>query len=77
MKRITKTASRCKHLEFDILHIYHEVNLLEHIIVVTDRDEEIGPELMKYARIMKCKCAVCSVVFLAKVFKVNEICEKD
>lgn len=47
--------------------------MLDHNMIITDSEEFIGPELMKFAKIIKGRCDHCSIVFLAKVFNIDEL----
>ncbi len=67
---------KCPHDYFTVLHAYHVIDAKEHTMICTDPEEEIGPDLMKLARIVKGRCINCNTVFLAKIFKVEDICER-
>lgn len=70
----TKKEKECKHEHFVELHRYHDIDFTrDTYIVVTADEQEIGPELMQHAKILKCKCFICGAVFLAKLFILTNV----
>lgn len=69
----TTPPKECEHDNITIIHVYSEFDIQSHYLLLFEDESEIGPELMRHAKICKFCCDDCKIVGLAKLFDVEEI----